>query len=223
MSYLQNLKSTLVENANPEQAKGMEAYMKGKFKYLGISSPLRKEISAQFLRKDQIPTFDEMHDVVWSLWQEPWRELHYIAMELAGKYRKQWNEESLELFREMIMSNSWWDTVDHISSNLVGTYFFDHPEKKTETALAWNQSGQLWLERCSIIFQLKYKDKLDTSILSTCIESHLESKEFFLRKAIGWSLRQHSKYDPKWVRSFIDSHEMSGLSGLSLREASKYL
>lgn len=220
MNYKDKLEEQFLAAQDTDRAEKMTAYMKNKFQFFGISSPIRKEISKEFLNRSALPEWEEAKDLIVSLWEQPYRELHYFAMELATRYRKDWQKEDLQLFEFMITEQSWWDTVDHISSNLVGPFLQKFPELKESEMQRWNSSGYLWLERASIIFQLKYKDKTDTSLLSRFILAHASSPEFFLRKAIGWALREYSKRDPQWVRKFIEEHE---LSNLSRKEASKYL
>jgi 3-methyladenine DNA glycosylase AlkD len=118
----------------------------------------------------------------------------------------------------LICQKSWWDTVDFIAATLVGGLLHKFPELKPEMD-KWNRDEDMWKVRTSMLFQLKYKDEVDFEALSRYILTHAESKEFFLRKASGWALRQYSKFNPDAVRHFIASHE---LSPLTVREGSKY-
>lgn len=120
----------------------------------------------------------------------------------------------------MVVQKTWWNTVDYIAANLIGGYFQKYPEKRDIYIDKWLNSNNIWLQRCTLLFQLKYKEDLDTLLLSRCILELKDTKEFFLNKAIGWSLRQHLKVDPEWVRQFI---EKTQLSNLSVREGSKYI
>jgi len=153
-------------------------------------------------------------------WLDPHREMQYVAMECMD--RKKWyrREHAIALIEWMITERSWWDTVDYIAASLSGQYFQHFPQYTAPTVKRWNASENLWLIRSSILFQLKYKDKVDKQLLTTLIIPHLDSKEFFLQKAIGWALRQVSKTDAAFVRSFVDSYS---LKSVSLREAKKYI
>ena len=112
----------------------------------------------------------------------------------------------------MITHKSWWDTVDYIAANLLGTYFKLYPEQRQIYVKNWLASGNFWLQRSAILFQLKYKDQVDTEMLSHVITSLLGSKEFFINKAIGWMLREYGKTNPAWVVDFVNGHQLEKLS-----------
>lgn len=198
----------------------MAAYMKGHFEFYGIRSTQRKQIQREVIAEHGVPSDEDFDEVIEACWLSPKREMHYAAMELFD--RKKWyrNEGSLARIEAMITSQSWWDTVDYIAATLCGKYFQLFPERISGVVGRWNQSDNLWLVRTTLLFQLKYKEAANKQLLTECIEPHLASTEFFLQKAIGWSLRQVSKTDPTFVRSFIDSHN---LKPVSLREAKKYI
>ncbi|MEQ9187603.1 MAG: DNA alkylation repair protein [Cryomorphaceae bacterium] len=207
-------------SANASEAEAMAAYMKGHFEFYGIRSTQRKQIQREVITEHGLPADEDFESVILACWRSPQREMHYAAMELFD--RKKWyrNESSLALIECMITSQSWWDTVDYIAASLCGSYFKLFPKRISEVIRRWNQSDNLWLVRSTLLFQLKYKEAVNTQLLTECIKPHLTSTEFFLQKAIGWSLRQISKSDPAFVRSFIDSHH---LKPVSLREAKKYI
>jgi len=120
----------------------------------------------------------------------------------------------------MLTTKPWWDTVDFVASNLVGALALKYPEIKDSHIKLWITSENIWLRRSSIIFQLKFKDLVDEDFLLKAIEANIEDEDFFIRKAIGWSLRQYSKFNPGFVRNVVASYN---LSNLSRREASKYI
>jgi 3-methyladenine DNA glycosylase AlkD len=217
-SFVKHVCREFKENSNADGADKMAAYMKGKFAFYGVSSPVRKELTRELYREYGVPS--SALDVVKMLWAQPKRELHYVAQELLMKSKKQWQEHYIEDIEMLITTNSWWDTVDHLASNVVGEYFIKWPQGKLEIIRRWNKSNNMWLVRTSIIFQLKYKDNVDVGLLSECILRHTSDKEFFIRKAIGWSLRQYAKYNQDWVISFLESNVMQPLSR---REATKNL
>lgn len=218
LKYVLDIKTTLSQNSNLENAFFMKKYMKNKFDFYGIKSPLRKELCKSFLKKENIPGIIEIESIIKTLWNEPERELQYFAMELLSKYSNDTDTHALELFEYMIINKSWWDTVDYISVNLVGKHFLKFPELTLPLSNKWTTSNNIWLQRTSILFQLKYKSKTDLPLLFKYILMHSESKEFFIRKAIGWALREYSKTDPNTIINFVNSNK---LSGLSTREALK--
>ena len=118
----------------------------------------------------------------------------------------------------MVITNSWWDTVDYIASELSAPYFKKFPGQIKIVTGAWNRSDSFWLQRSSLLFQKNYKAALDKDLLTAYILNLASSKEFFIQKAIGWVLREHSRFDPQWVKAFVDKHQ---LPSLSKREALK--
>ena len=120
----------------------------------------------------------------------------------------------------MITNHSWWDSVDSTNSHVIGKFFLQFPEYIKPTTSKWNKSSNKWLQRMSILFQLMYKDKTDTTLLAKYIENCALEEDFFIRKAIGWALRAYAYTDAKWVKEFIKTHPH--LSNLSKREALKH-
>lgn len=221
-NYIIRLESTFTKNANLEYAFKMKKYMKNKFEFFGINSPIRRELSREFLRKENLPPLEILNDVLIELWNKPQREFQYFAMELLSKYSKQLESEDYQLFEFMITNNSWWDSVDYIASNLIGTQFKLFPKLMKPISREWINSDNMWLQRTAIIFQLKYKGDTDTILLFEFIKLHVASSEFFIRKAVGWALREYSKTNPESVIEFVQKHEQH-LSGLSKREALKII
>ena len=197
----------------------MAAYMRSHFEFLGIPSPLRKELSKEFL-KINFRDEEAIRRSVQTLWDQSEREFQYLAIELMDRKKKFWTAEWIDLIERLIITKSWWDSVDGLAARIAGNYFLKFPENKDLRIEVWINSDNMWLNRTAIIFQLKYKDDVDTDILSRSILKHRTSREFFHEKAIGWALRQYSKFNPVWVRDFITSHK---LRPLSVREASKYI
>lgn len=220
--YIASIKILFDKNANIENAFSMKKYMKGKFNFYGIKSPLRKELCKPFLNKENRPPIDEIVEIIINLWNEPKRELQYFALELLIKYSKQLKAEDYSIFEIMITNKSWWDTVDLIASNLVGTHFNIFSEIKKPISEKLINSDNMWLNRTAIIFQLKYKETTHEEMLYSYILQHAGSLEFFIRKAIGWSLREYAKTNPESVMHFVKTNE-NKLSGLSIREALKHI
>lgn len=205
---------------NAEESRKMAAYMKDNFEFLGIKKPIRASVHKVLMRDivqdDAIDTFKTVE----LLWNQPEREFHYFAMEFAER-RKLFNQkEDIEHIEWLITTQSWWDSVDFLAAHLAGKYFKIFPEQIESWIPKWVASPNMWLNRSAIIFQLKYKEELDTEVLLSAILPHKDSTEFFLRKATGWALREYSHYNPVFVKELLES---TSFSGLTVREASKYL
>ncbi len=207
------------KNTDPDKAREMKSYMRDQFEYFGIMAPKRKEITKPFLQKKSLPPIDVVNLTVEKIWGQPYREFYYFGIELLQKGKDKVSEKQIRFYEWLITHHSWWDTVDLIASNLVGPYFLKFPYKKNEIIDEWLQSGDIWLQRTAILFQLKYRDKIDLDTLEKPILYCKNSNEFFLQKAIGWALRQHGKIAPDYVRNFIQTHP--DLSHLSKSEALK--
>lgn len=220
MPLAQQIIKTYQKHSNPENAGPMKKYMKDNFEYFGIKSPVRKEISKTFLAKYKELFKDEAFELVEELWNEPQRELQYFAMDFLQKYTKQFEKEDIQFIRFITENKAWWDSVDFIAKNITGPYFLKFPEQLDPVLNDWKDSGHLWLQRSCIIYQLGYKKITDTTRLAYFCNYFKHEKEFFLRKAIGWSLREYAKVDPEWVKAFVEDAE---LEGLSRREALKNL
>lgn len=218
--YLTDLIHVFETKADPAYAVQMKKYMKHLFDFYGISSPKRKELYKVHWNKHGYLLNEEPTEIIKWCWQAPQREYQYFGMELLDKLAKKAKADRIDLYEYIIINKSWWDTVDFIAAKLVGTFFTSHPEHIANFTTKWMQSGNLWLQRTCLLFQLKYKAKTDTHLLETFISQLSESKEFFIRKAIGWALREYSKTDPEYVIQCIKKHH---LSGLSEREALKWM
>lgn len=218
--YFIPLAESFAENANEEIAFKMKKYMKDQFDYFGIKSPERKILKKAFLDIHGLPQTDNLVDIVKDGWNLPQREFQYVIQEILGRLAKKAEKDRIDLYEFLIENKSWWDTVDYIAANLVGTHFLRYPDLiKTDTE-KWMKSGNMWLQRTAILFQLKYKEKTDLDLLSDYIDRLQGSKEFFINKAIGWILREYSKSDPDWVINFVENRD---LANLSRREALKWL
>lgn len=190
----------------------MKSYMKNNFEFLGIKSSERRQLSKPYLFKPSLPPPERVWQVIRKFWGLPEREFQYFAMELAGKYNNTVEKNWIDQYEFLIIHKSWWDTVDFIAATLVGNYFRLFPEMIPEVTDRWMKSDMMWLQRSCLLFQLKYKNHTNQELLSSFITSLMKSKEFFITKAIGWSLREYSKTNPGWVRMFIMNHDLQPLS-----------
>lgn len=212
MKYIDDLQKIFEANSNEENAQYMKKYMKNKFEFLGIKKPLRDEISKPFLKKENLPKKSELFDTIIELNALHYREYHQFTLELMRKFVSQFDKSDIEMLEFMLISNSWWDTVDMIATRGVGGYFAKFPEMIEETTNKWMDTNYLWLQRTCIIFQLFYKEKTDTNLLAKFILMKKDDNEFFIRKAIGWALRHYSRTNPNWVIEFTEKAELTGLS-----------
>jgi len=154
------------------------------------------------------------------LWELPERECQYAAMDIMEKFRKKFSREHLELFEYCIVTKPWWDTADLIAARFIGTLFMHNPDLISSSVQRWLGQENIWLWRTSLLFQLKYKKATDVELLGNTIRRLAGEKDFFIRKAIGWALREYSKTDADWVLEFVQNNR---LSPLSEREALKVL
>jgi 3-methyladenine DNA glycosylase AlkD len=213
-----NIFETLRSAADPEKAARMSAYMRGQFPFLGIPTPERKKLSRPFIK--DIGKTAVNWDFIFSLWEQPEREFQYFACEVLDNSKPALTPNDILNIRRLAVTKSWWDTIDGID-RIVGDIALRYPEVN-ETLLAWSADENIWLRRIAIDHQLLRKEKTDTALLEKIIARNLGQSEFFINKAIGWSLREYSKTNAAWVRAFIEKYR-DKLAPLSVREGSKYL
>lgn len=208
------------QNKNEEKALPMENYMKNHFSFLGIKTPERNKLMKQFFQESGILKKSFQSDFVISLWEKDEREYQYAALDYIGKSLKKIDKQHLPLMEQLIITKSWWDTVDMLAQKPVGIIASNHLEVIPETIESWAYGNHLWLRRTALLFQLRYKGQTDETLLYRYILQNKASKEFFIQKAIGWALREYSKTNPASVKAFIES---VSLPSLSVREGSKYI
>ena len=172
-------------NTNPANAEPMAKYMKNLFPYLGIKTPKRKELFKDFIKEHCLPDSSELKQIVLDLWDLPEREFQYVAIGLLRKFSKKWDEDFTELFEKLIITKSWWDSVDGLASWIVGEHFKRFPNIRDKYIDRWMKSGNIWLQRTCLLFQFGYKDNTDEMLMGSIILSLNSSKEFFINKAIG--------------------------------------
>ncbi len=216
------IRSGLTAAARPELAAGMQAYMKSTMPYLGVRRPEVRQLVRAAERRHPITGESELCAAVIGLWESAeFREQQYAATELlnTARTRRDPPAERLALLRRLMVQGAWWDHVDEISHR-VGELLSAQAEAIRPELLAWSTGADPWLRRSSIICQLGFRDRTDLDLLSRTIEASSAETGFFLRKAIGWALRDYARTDPDWVRAFVAGHP---LSPLSVREACKHL
>ena len=206
-------------NGDENQARKMSSYMRDIFKFLGISKPKLNAIITPFFKK--IPRSTKLDwQFIDLCWDKDYREAQYIAIAYIKRNKRLLDIEDLDKLQKLIVIKSWWETVDSIDE-FIGVITLNNPELK-ETMLRWSISDNIWIRRVAIDFQQKYKDKTDVVLLEKIIVNNLGSRDYFISKSIGWSLRDYSKVNPDWVLKFIEKYK-SKLDRLSVKEACKYL
>jgi 3-methyladenine DNA glycosylase AlkD len=219
------IRAGLSGRADPSRAEGMRAYMKSEMPYLGVTSPIQALVYRGVFAAHSLESFEDWGLTILALWDEArFREERYAALALTGarQYRTFRTLEALPLFEQLIVSGAWWDLVDGLATHEIGDLLRRYPNAMRQTLLAWSTGADPWLRRTSIICQVGFKRATDQELLYACIEPSLEERGFFLRKAIGWALREYAKAAPEEVRQYVAEHE-TRLSGLSRREAMKHL
>lgn len=210
----------LHEHADSALAPGQQAYMKSAMPFLGVRVPEVRRLTKSAAQSGPPADVDDLERSARRLWDEAtFREERYAATELTALRLAQGRLELLPLYEHMAVTGAWWDHVDEVAHR-VGTVLAVHPDEVEPVVRRWIASDDLWLRRLAILCQLDRKADTDLALLTAAIDAASDSPEFFLRKAIGWALRQHSKLDPDWVRDFVAERE-DVLSGLSRREALK--
>nr|WP_090982441.1 DNA alkylation repair protein [Paenibacillus sp. CF384] len=219
-TYCEDLEKMLRSHASEEAAGPMTAYMRDLFPFLGIRTPERAAVTKQFVKEHGVPSGAELEGIARKLWSLPEREFHYTALLLLEKRKKDLTIDQVAFIEHLITAQSWWDTVDMIASHLVGTLFTQYPELVPIYTEKWIASDNLWLRRTAILFQLGYKGRTDAELLFSLIRRTAHEDEFFIRKAIGWALREYAKTDSAAVQQFVAD---TALSPLSVREALKHV
>lgn len=217
---IENLTKLFTQNACSFKQPKMEAYMKNHFAFLGLASPLRKELQKNAFNSSRIDNYSHLKNTIIGLWQKPEREYQYAAIDLLIKQHKLWEVDVIDFTIELIMEKSWWDTVDLLASNILYKAVIKFKAEFFAIASKLNAKNNLWCHRSAIILQLKAAKNLDKVLLSNLIAMHKHNEHFFIQKAIGWSLRQASKHFPGWV---IDQVKLQALQGLAKKEALKLL
>lgn len=217
--YLAALAETYKQNAIKTDAPVMEAYMKNHFKFYGLKSPLRKTLTKNHVKQFGILSYNDLSAVVRQAYEQPYRELHYFAMDLLEVHRKNLQKKDIDLVRWMILHQSWWDSVDFIATRGAGALVQKFPELAT-TMDAWSIDKNMWLRRVAILHQMKFKQQTDTQRLFAYCVQNAADKEFFIQKAMGWALREYVYIDPKAVINFLKAYQMPNLT---VREAKKHL
>ena len=220
-----DLRRALEAAGDPQRARQQQAYMKSQMPFAGVAAPGVRNIALEVFNAHPQPSQERWQQAILALWRKAkYREERYAAIGLARAkpYRAFRTPAACSMFEEMIVTGAWWDYVDEVAINLIGELLRDHTRFMRRVLLDWTRDADLWRRRSAIIAQLKFKAATDVELLLAAIEPAMESKEFFLRKAIGWALREHSKTNPALVIDFVGRNAAT-LSPLSKREAFKVM
>jgi 3-methyladenine DNA glycosylase AlkD len=209
----------LARHGCPQQAEPMARYMRDQFPFFGVKTPRRQELLR--VHAARVNDWTQLQRLSELLFTAPQREAHYAALDLLQARRDLWTPEVLLLLERLTLTHSWWDTVDRIAAPLVWQAFQMFPQELARPD-RWIEHPSLWRQRVALLYQRTAKEKTDRDRLARYIEATMDSPEFFLRKAIGWALRQYGYTDPEWVRAFVQRRR-DRLSALSLREATRAL
>ncbi len=223
--FIRAIRQALKRAAVPGDAAPMQAYMKSEMPFYGIKKPLLKAALKPVLAAYPFEGWNDLHDTSLALWREAtYREERYAVLELLRLrcHKSHLTPKALPMYEEMITIGAWWDLVDEIAAHQVGAILMSDPKAVGKIMRTWSTCHDLWKRRASILCQLRLKGETNTTLLAACMRPSLSSKEFFLRKAIGWALRDYARTDPDWVRDYVATHDTQ-LSPLSKREALKHL
>lgn len=225
------VRAALADVGDPDRAAAYQRYMKSALPFRGLAMPEFRALLRPLLADRSLAPADraEWERTVRALWEDPdVRDERYAAIAVAGhRAARPWQDpDALPLYRHLIETGAWWDLVDAVAPRLVGPILRSYPDAVAPVIRAWAVDDDLWVRRAAILAQLGHRADTDTALLSDVLEANLEGslhgREFFVRKAVGWALRQYARTDPEWVRAWVDAHS-SRLSGLSRREALKHL
>jgi 3-methyladenine DNA glycosylase AlkD len=218
-----DLRERLRAHADPARARAQQAYMKSAIPFLGVARPDQRRVFRAFVRDH--PPADR---AAWAagadaLWAGAERELRYAAIGWVTGFRGRFLDlEAVPRLERMVREGAWWDLVDDLAANGVGPVVLGHREPMRPVLARWIEDPDVWLRRTAILAQLKHKAQTDAAQLFDLCARQAGERSFWIRKAIGWALREHAKTDPDAVRTFLAA-QGDRLSGLSRREAGKHL
>lgn len=216
------IRTALQERADPVRAAGIQAYMKSALPSLGVRVPEVRALVASAVSAAPFDSADQLRATALELWRSStFREERYAAIDLTANRVVARDLAMLPVYEEMILNGAWWDFADGVAGRICGLLQAHRPHM-TAVLLAWSTDADFWVRRASITAQLKAKKATDSALLGRVIEANLADPEFFIRKAIGWALREYAKTDPDWVAAFVAQHA-SAISPLSRREALRRL
>lgn len=214
MNFVPDLIAQLKAKANATLAIEMKIYMRNRYSFFGVKAPERKAVLKEVINtyKPQLNRLTVIQ-IVKELYKQPERELHYCAVELTTRFlKKKFQKEDISFIQHLIITHSWWDTVDMIAKHHLGSYLKRFPEETSTVIQRFSNANHLWLNRSAILFQLEYKEETNTKLLFQLCIKHKDTGEFFINKAIGWALREYGKINPQAVIAFVSKNCLAPLS-----------
>jgi 3-methyladenine DNA glycosylase AlkD len=229
MTYVGAVRAALAEGGDESRAAQQQAYMKSELPYVGLGAPALKVLLRPLLAEHRFVDRAQWEAAVLELWEDAeHREEWYAAIALLRhrSYRAWLDPDLLPLLEHLVRTGAWWDVVDEVAAHPVGQVLLDHRAAATPVIERWSvDPDSLWVRRTAMLAQLRHREKTDTDLLERVLVANLDDtvygREFFVRKALGWALRQHARTDAAWVLPFVRTHA-DRLSGLSRREALKH-
>lgn len=212
----------LAEAADPAKAPAMQAYMKTDMPFYGVQKAGRSGILRDLVREYRPGTAESYRKLVLGLWNLEHREEKYIALSVARHFEDHIVPAQLDLYHRLIVEGAWWDLVDETATQLIGHLVVHYPVETWPVVDRWIDDDDMWLRRAALICQVGAKVRTDSDRLFAFCAARAHEEEFFIRKAIGWALRDYARTDPNAVATFINAHR-GELSGLSYREGSKHI
>src|SRR5688500_8015130 len=216
---VREVRQALKNTADPRKAPQMQAYMKSAMPFRGVTSTEQKRIWRHLFTEHPLASADEWTTVALTLWREAvYREERYAAVALTDmrRYAAYRTVDALPMVEEMIVTGAWWDLVDPLATHHLGDILRSDRRRVTPLLKKWARGGDMWKRRAAILSQIRFKADTDLALLYACIDPSLAHTDFFIRKAIGWALRQYAWVDAKEVRRYVRAHR-DELSGLSIR------
>jgi len=218
---MSDVRREFISISDPTKIGPMTGYMKGQFAFLGVTAGDRRMVTKEIIRSAKTMKPDDLIDFAGRCWAEPEREFHYLGMDALRAGANRLRSTDLGALRSFILATPWWDTVDSLAAWTVGPMVSNHPEL-TRSMDDWIEDDNIWIARTAILHQLGYKENTDAARLFRYAERRASHADFFIRKAIGWALRQYARVEPEAVGLFVAEHDAE-LSGLTKREALKHL
>lgn len=200
-------------------ARKMSAYMRDRFRFLGVPTPARRSATKSFIKEARKDSHIDW-ELLGQCWESPYRECHYFVLDYLAAMQGALTFDDIPRLERLARTNQWWDSIDGLD-RIIGNIGLKD-KRIDDLMLTWSVDDDFWIRRIAIDHQLLRKSRTDTTLLERILVNNFGSSEFFINKAIGWSLREYSKTNPAWVREFIARHS-GQMKALSIREASKYI
>ncbi len=218
--YIMLVTDRFMKEADPIRTEKQMAYMQHQFEYCGLAASKWYPMAKQIFAEHGMFTGKPLKNFVEGCYEQSYREVLYVGIEMMQRMLSYQEKSCIKILENCIITLSWWDTVDRLSK-VVGLHFKKYPELQQEYSYRWIASDNKWLQRAAIIHQLFYKHETDETLLFDLIQRKSDSKEFFIQKACGWALRQHSKTNPDGIVEFVANHKLSKLTAKKVRRLLK--